>query len=75
MAHTYQNGFNQGKTEATLEGIAKAQDVIFEQLNRLPCGKRGELISELRTTQRNLWALMFFLMAAIAGLALQSIFG
>ena len=75
MAKTFENGFAQGKTEASLEGIAKSQDAIFEWLHGLPCEARWGYISSLRAGQKYLWALMFLLVGAIGGLALQAIFG
>ena len=75
MAKTFENGFAQGRTDASLEGIADAVDEIKQRLNRLPCSERWGHISSLQTAQKYLWALMFFLVAAFGGMALQAIFG
>ena len=39
---TYNNGVRQGRTEATLEGIAEKLDVLTEKLDNCPKGKEQD---------------------------------
>ena len=75
MAKTYENGFAQGKTAASLEGIAKAQDAIFDKLNHLPCTEHFGSLSALKAHCKYMWILMCLVLGAIGGLALKAIFG
>ena len=75
MAKSFENGFAQGKTEATLEGIADSVDAIFGKLDRLPCSEHWGLLSSLKTSQKYLWALMLVVFGTVAGLLLKSLFG
>ena len=36
MAKTFENGVFQGKTEATMEGIAQSMDMLREEVSKRP---------------------------------------
>jgi len=75
MAKTEDNGIWKGRTEASLEGIAKSIDDIFQRLNGLPCAERWGVISSLKTSQKYLWAVLCIVFVGIAGLLVKAFVG
>ena len=71
MAKTFENGVFQGKTEATMDGIAQSLDMLREEVSKRPCVIHGEQISALRATQRYQWALMVLVILTMAGMFLK----
>ena len=46
--HDYSRGLRNGRTEATLESIARSLDEIRDRLDHLPCVTHGQELSDLR---------------------------
>lgn len=65
----YEQGLRNGKTEASLEGIAEAVDRIESRLDCLPCTEHGRIVSSIRAAVRYQWALILLVLSAIGGLA------
>ena len=68
-AKTYSDGVRNGKTEATMDGLATGMAEIFKRLNVLPCGRHGVWIKV------NWWltALLVIAIAAFTWRAYKSV--
>ena len=69
----YEDGLRIGRTEATLEGIAKSIDRLWDKVDALPCAERRALLAGTRRTQSVQWWLIGVILLAILGLAFEAI--
>jgi len=66
---TFDVGYRAGKTEATLKGIAKSLDTVWDKLDNLPCPGMQERVGSLEKGQTLVLWLLGFELLAIGGLA------
>lgn len=64
----YLNGIRDGKTEATLEGLAKSMDDLKEKLEGLPCSERAALFASVRADLKKVWAIVLLMLAGLLGI-------
>jgi len=60
-----ENAEQRGKTEASLEGIAKAVDGIQADIKGLPCGKHTVQIERNTSGVKGMWALLITIAGAL----------
>ena len=53
-----------GRTKATIEGVKKSLDSIWDRLKDLPCSKQGERLASLEKGQLFLWGLMVLMLGS-----------
>ena len=65
---SYEQGLRNGKTDATLQGIAESIDRIWDFLHDLPCVAHTEDIGALKQASRDRWALMILALSGLGGI-------
>ena len=64
----YERGRRNGKTEATLAGLAGSLDRIEDVLEKLPCVAHGNLLGRYGLWLKLEWALLLIILGGMAGM-------